>query len=257
MMPPKLPKGFDLSGRVVLVTGGAGHLGRSTVGFFEDLGATVCVADRTSAEGLGSFGFTVDLEDEAATRALPTQVVEACARLDIIVANAAFVGTSDLDGWAVPFEQQSLETWRRAVEVNLTSVFNLVQAATPHLKASGQGAVVLVSSIYGAHGPDWGLYEGTTLGNPAAYGASKGGLEQLCRWLATTLAPDIRVNAVRPGGIERGQDPAFQGRYCEKVPMGRMAVEADVAAAIGFLASDLAGYITGQVLAVDGGWSAW
>ena len=71
----------------------------------------------------------------------------------------------------------------------------------------------MVSSIYGLVGPNMGLYEGTTMGNPAAYGATKGGLVQLTRYLATVLAPDVRVNGFAPGGIERGQDEAFTGRY--------------------------------------------
>jgi NAD(P)-dependent dehydrogenase (short-subunit alcohol dehydrogenase family) len=95
------------------------------------------------------------------------------------------------------------------------------------------------------------------MGNPAAYGASKGGLAQLTRWLATTLAPDIRVNAMSPGGVLRNQPKAFVKRYADRTPLRRMATEGDFRGAIAFLASDLSQYVTGQVLRVDGGWGEW
>ena len=114
-----------------------------------------------------------------------------------------------------------------------------------------------VSSIYGILGPDLSLYADTPMGNPAAYAASKGGLIALTRWLATVCAPTIRVNCVSAGGIERNQDPAFRSRYENRVPLGRMGSEEDVAGAVLFLSSQLARYITGQNLVVDGGFSAW
>ena len=119
------------------------------------------------------------------------------------------------------------------------------------------GAIINVASIYGQLGPDWSLYEGTQMANPAAYAASKGGLIQLTRWLATTLSPTVRVNAISPGGVKRGQPQAFVERYEARTPLARMAQEQDFKGAIGFLASDLSEYMTGQILNVDGGFSAW
>ena len=95
------------------------------------------------------------------------------------------------------------------------------------------------------------------MGNPAAYAASKGGLLQLTQWLSTVLAPDIRVNAITPGGVSRGQPEVFQRRYIEKTPLKRMAIEEDFKGAIAYLASDLSAYVTGQNIIVDGGWTAW
>ena len=114
-----------------------------------------------------------------------------------------------------------------------------------------------MSSIYGLVGPDHSLYEGTEMTNPAAYGASKGGLQSITTWLSTVLAPDVRVNTVTPGGVERGQNPTFLARYESKTPLGRMATEADVADAIVYLLSPESKYITGHNLVVDGGWTAW
>ncbi|MCP5372620.1 MAG: SDR family oxidoreductase [Hyphomicrobiales bacterium] len=260
---------MSLDGRVALVTGGAGHIGRRCAAALAELGARVALADldgngcQDAASAIhGEFGnetlaLAADLADEAAVRDLPGAVAEGLGGLDIVVTCAAFVGTSRLKGWAVPFEGQSTETWRAALEVNLTSVFALVQAAAPALRKSGHGSVITLGSIYGQVGPDWGLYAGTGMGNPAAYAAGKGGLLQLTRWLATTLAPRVRVNMVSPGGIARGQDRAFVRRYLERTPLGRMGREDDVAGAVAYLAGGLAGYVTGQNIVVDGGWTAW
>jgi len=117
--------------------------------------------------------------------------------------------------------------------------------------------VILVSSIYGMVAPDWSLYRDTTMANPAAYGASKGGLIQLARYLATLMAPAVRVNALTPGGAWRGQPDPFHERYKARTPLRRMATEEDFKGAAAYLASDLSAYVTGQNLIVDGGWTAW
>jgi NAD(P)-dependent dehydrogenase (short-subunit alcohol dehydrogenase family) len=260
---------LDLSGRAVLITGAAGHLGRSLAAALAELGAGLALTDRDEAPlaelsaalarryGTPAMHCVAELADDAAVQALPGRVCERFGRLDAVVATAAFVGTSALGGWAVPFAEQSVETWRKALEVNLTSAFALAQAAAKPLAACGSGSLVLLGSIYGLLGPDLRLYEGTAMGNPAAYAASKGGLLQLTRWLATTLAPKVRVNAVTPGGIFRSQPEAFVERYVARTPLGRMGSERDMIGALVYLVSDLSLYVTGQNLVVDGGWSAW
>jgi len=95
------------------------------------------------------------------------------------------------------------------------------------------------------------------MGNPAAYAASKGGLLQLTRWLATVLAPDIRVNAISPGGIWHNQPESFLEKYVMLTPLRRMATEEDLKGAIAYLAGDLSTYVTGHNLIVDGGWTSW
>ena len=260
---------MSLNGRVALVTGGAGHIGRAVANGLAELGANLALSDIAASGGeeaaatlSGRFAgsaaaFACDFELPAAVKELPRRVREKFGRIDIIVNCAAFVGTSGLEGWAVPFEQQSAETWRRALEVNLTAPFVLVQAAAEDLAASGHGSVINISSIYGLGGPDWRLYEGTSLGNPAAYAASKGGLIQMTRWLATTLAPKVRVNAIAPGGVFRETPEPFLSRYVARTPLARMAREEDMKGAVAYLASDLSAYVTGQCIAVDGGWTAW
>ena len=259
----------SLKGRVALITGGAGHIGRAIAETYAELGAAVAILDRagsgaedvarnlTDVYGVLTTVIAVDLADEAAVRKAPQRVVDACGRLDILVNNAAFVGTDGLEGWTTAVEHQSIATWRKALEVNLTAPFLLAQQAIPALKASGKGCIINIGSIYGVLGPDWRLYEDVDFGTPAAYAAGKGGLLQMTRWLATTLAPHVRVNAIVPGGVERNTPAAFRRKYSARTPLGRMATEEDFKGAAAFLASDLSLYVTGQSLMVDGGWSAW
>ena len=199
----------------------------------------------------------LDLANDDQVRGVAQLVVKELGRLDILINCAAFVGTSDLKGWITPFLEQQADTWRQALDVNLTAPFVLTQACTEALKKSEHGSVINVGSTYGVMGPDMSLYEGTQMGNPAGYAASKGGLIQLTRWLSTVLAPSIRVNSISPGGVWRNQPESFVNRYVERTPLKRMASEEDFKGAVAFLASDLSLYVTGQNLMVDGGWTIW
>jgi NAD(P)-dependent dehydrogenase (short-subunit alcohol dehydrogenase family) len=257
---------FDLAGRVAVITGGAGHLGRAMARMLASCGATIALIDRAGSSLEAAAGelpagrtatYVCDLQHEEARSELAGRVQADLGRTDVLVNNAAFVGDSQLRGWVVPFAEQTIDTWRQALEVNLTAPFHLAQLFHPMLVASGHGVIINIGSIYGLLGPDMSLYEGTSMGNPAAYAASKGGLVQLTRWLATALAPDIRVNCITPGGVERGQPEVFSNRYIARTPLGRMAREDDFAGAVAFLASDASAYVTGQNLVIDGGWSAW
>jgi NAD(P)-dependent dehydrogenase (short-subunit alcohol dehydrogenase family) len=244
----------DMRGRRAVVAGGNGHLGRAVVEALEESGADVLVAD---VAGEGEATIRCDLRDESSAAHAVRETIDRLGGLDVLVHCAALVGTSDRPGWAVPFEEQSVEAWDEAIRVNLTSGFVLVREARVALAASGRGSVILFGSIYGSVGPDDSLYEGTSMVNPIAYGVAKGGVVQLMRYLATTLAPEVRVNAISPGGIARGQAAAFTKRYDARTPLGRMATEEDVKGAVAFLASDLSAYVTGHNLVVDGGWTAW
>jgi len=253
---------FDFQNKVALVTGGAGHLGREFGEALANCGATVISLDTrelgNQSEHKGQIIERVcDLSDDTAIADVIKYCDDTFGKIDILVNNAAFVGTSNLGGWAVPFEKQSLDTWRRALDVNLTAVFALCQMAWPLMKKTTNASIINISSIYGILGPDNDLYEGTEMGNPAAYAASKGGVIQLTRWLATNMAPTVRVNALALGGIERGQPEKFQAKYNARTPMGRMGTEKDMVGPMLFLASEMSGYVTGQTLPVDGGWSVW
>ena len=259
----------DMSNRRVLITGGAGHLGRVMAETLAELGASIILLDLPGAQ-FGSIQddlmhqwkasclcIECDLESEEERNKAIQEIKSDGKGLNCLINNAAFGGTAALKGWVTLFEEQSLETWRRALEVNLTAPFHFSQAFTPELRAAKDGNIINITSIYGELGPDWRLYEETDMGNPAAYGASKGGLVQLTRWLSTTLAPDIRVNAISPGGVFRNQPEVFIERYVNKTPLNRMATEDDFRGAVAYLSSSLSKYVTGQIIGVDGGWGAW
>jgi NAD(P)-dependent dehydrogenase (short-subunit alcohol dehydrogenase family) len=258
----------SLKGKTALVTGGAGHLGRVIGETLAELGADVTLMDRAGSgvekicdELRNRFGGTAtalmcDLEVEAQRQDAIRKLAADRRGLSVLVNNAAFVGTSELKGWSEPFDRQSLETWRRALEVNLSAAFELCQGLHGSL-TKARGSIINIASIYGVYGPDWRLYEGTSMASPAAYAASKGGLIQLSRWLATTLAPDVRVNVISPGGILRGQSESFVNAYTARTPLKRMMSEDDIRGAVAFLATDLSAYVTGQNIVVDGGWGVW
>ncbi len=260
---------MDLRGRRALITGAAGGLGRVMADTLAEFGADLVLVDRPGADfgGLAqelrdrwsvvTEVLECDLESDEQRAGMVEAIKADCRGLNILINNAAFVGASNLQGWTVPFEGQNLDTWRRAMEVNLTAAFHLCQGFAPELRAAKGGNIINIASIYGEYGPDWRLYEGTTMGNPAAYAASKGGLIQLTRWLATTLAPDVRVNAISPGGVFRNQSKLFVRRYVDRSPLRRMAEVDDFRGAIAFLASNMSRYVTGQNLLVDGGWGVW
>lgn len=262
---------IELTDRSIIITGGAGHIGRAIATAAAGVGAKVALIDRDVpntfevADQLNQSigrdcvsGFGCDLLNEPETLDAVDRAVDALGGVHSLIHNAAFVGTSELTGWTVPLGQQSIETWRAALEVNLTVPFYLTQHLLGHLQSVDDASVLMIGSIYAVVGPDQSLYDGTPMGtNPAGYGAGKGGLVQLTRYLATTMAPQVRVNCLSPGGVFRNQPELFVERYQSRTPLARMAVEQDLVGPALFLISPLAAYITGQNLLVDGGWTAW
>lgn len=260
---------LNLKGRRALITGASGVLGRMMANTLAELGAELILVDLPGSELNGlvelieekwnvkSHYYYCNLEEQEQRIELLGSINNTFDELNILINNAAFIGASDLNGWSVPFEKQTVDTWRRAMEVNLTSVFELCKELTPLLNKSKGANIINIASIYGKYGPDWRLYDDTSMSNPAAYSASKGGLIQLTRWLATTIAPNIRVNAISPGGVFRNQPEQFIHRYESRTPLARMATEDDFRGAIAYLCSDMSSYVTGQNLEVDGGWGVW
>ncbi|MFD6970810.1 glucose 1-dehydrogenase [Streptomyces sp. NPDC059979] len=242
----------DLTGKVVVVTGGARGLGAAAARAVVDGGGKVLITDVLEAEGAGTaaqlggaarfIGHDVTSEADWG-RALEYAVAE-FGRVDGLVNNAGIATGQFL-------EHESVEHFRRVVEVNLVGAFIGIKAAIPLLRANGGGSIVNISSAAGLTG----------LALTAGYGASKWGVRGLSKIGAVELAEaGIRVNSVHPGmtltpmtaplGIQTGE-----GNY-PGAPMGRVGVPEEVAAAIAFLLSDAAAYMTGAELAVDGGWTA-
>lgn len=257
----------DMKGRIALVTGGAGFLGLAMGEALAEAGAQVIILDLdkqhsekaaahlTDKFGGEHIGLPINLAEKESIATVPQFIGERFGRLDVLVNCAALVGTSGLKGWATPFKEQDIYTWEKAIEVNLTGAFFLIQQCHDLMEKSVSASIINVSSIYGVAGQKVSMYEGLGYLTPAAYAASKGGLIQLTTYLATVLAPKIRVNCISPGGIERGQEEVFSERYKKLTPLARMGCEEDFKGVAHFLASDLSAYVTGQNIIVDGGWT--
>lgn len=272
---PSAQQSFDLTGKVALVTGGTGLLGRRFCEGLAAAGASVAVvdldtetvstfaADLQSRHGRKCIGIACDVADPDNTERMIGEVVAALGRLDVVHSNAA-TKTDDLAAFFAPLENYSLETWREVMAVNLDGMFLVARAAGCAMERTRQpGSIVMTSSIYGIMAPDPRIYEGShylgrEINTPAVYAASKAGVIGLARYLAAHWAPKgIRVNVLTPGGVDSGQNDTFRDRYAGRVPLGRMARAEEMVGALIFLASDASSYVTGQNIVVDGGLTAW
>jgi NAD(P)-dependent dehydrogenase (short-subunit alcohol dehydrogenase family) len=241
---------FRLDGKVALVTGGAGILGRQFCVGLAQAGASVA-------------GFACNVADPASVAACVAAVLARFGAIDILHNNAASK-SDDVRKFFSPFEDYALDTWRQVMSVNIDGMFLMAQAVGKHMLARGQGGTMIqTASIYGLVGPDSRIYDGSdylggAINTPAVYAASKAAVVGLTRWLSTHWAQQgIRVNCLVPGGVSSGQNNVFSDKYAQRVPMGRMAQADEMVPALLYLASDASSYVTGQVLAVDGGWTAW
>lgn len=260
---------ISMDGRVAAITGGCGHIGVAMAHALAEQGCSLLLIDRNETQleitaaalrtrwPVQVATATIDLESEQQRITLAGLIKQRFGRLDVLINNAGFVGDSKLEGWVAPFEQQTIVTWRRAMEVNVTAAFHLSQQLAPLLRANCHGSILNVGSIYGVVGPDMSLYDDTQMGNPAAYAVSKGGVVQLTRWLSSVMAPQVRVNCISPGGVARNQPKAFADKYIARTPLKRMGTEEDFMGAVVFFCSDLSAWVTGENLQIDGGWTVW
>ena len=199
----------------------------------------------------------------ASVKAMVDDVLDAFGEINILHNNAA--GKSDdLDAFFAPFEEYSLDQWRKIMSVNLDGMFLVAQAVGKQMVAQAKGgSIIQTASIYGVIAPDSRIYEGSfylnrQINTPAVYSASKAGVIGLSKYLATYWADKgIRVNTLTPGGIESGQNDEFKRRYSSRTPMNRMADAHEMVGALLYLASDASSYVTGQNIIIDGGLSAW
>lgn len=237
------------TGRVALVTGGASGIGAATARRIVDEGGSVVIADIQDALGaelaarLGDRAVFVhlDVADEESWAAAVAAATGRFGRLDILVNNAG-VGHYDT------IEETTTETWDRVIAITQTSVFLGQRAASQALKATGNGAVVNVSSVYGIIGG---------IGSSPAYHAAKGAVRTLTKNTAVAWWPEgVRVNSVHPGFIDTPLLKDKRDRIIATTPSGRLGTAEEVAAVITFLASDEASFVTGAEFVVDGGHTA-
>ena len=275
---PELPKMFDLSGRVAVLTGGAGLLGRQYTRALLAAGARVVVADlhgdqaadaahsAVGDQGGEAIGHALDVRSRKSVDELVSNVLRRWGQIDILINNAAIDPKFDAGvaaQQANTFEDYPLELWQQSLDVNLTGAFLCCQAIGKVMVSQGRGVIVNISSTYGLVAPDQRLYQrdGDTeqkLFKPASYAVTKAALAHLTRYLATYWGGrGIRVNTLTPHGIANQQDEDFLKRYRERCPLGRMATQDEMNGALLYLCSDASSYMTGGNLVVDGGWTAW
>jgi NAD(P)-dependent dehydrogenase (short-subunit alcohol dehydrogenase family) len=266
---------FDLSGKVAIVTGGAGILGSHFCRAFAEAGSKIAIFDINSAElstlvtEINSFypesarGYLVDVTDPEQVRSAVNSVVNDFGGIDVLHNNAASKG-SNLETYFASFEDYSLTQWREIMSANIDSMFLMAQAVGIQMKKQGRGgSIIQTASAYGIMAPDQRIYEGSwylnrQINTPAIYSTSKAAVVGLTKFLATYWAEfEIRVNTLVPGGAESGQNEEFKRRYGARVPLGRMAQPQEIVGAVLYLASDAARYVTGHSLVVDGGLNAW
>ncbi|MEC7298078.1 MAG: SDR family oxidoreductase, partial [Pseudomonadota bacterium] len=220
------------------------------------------VAEVAGEVGPDAIGLACDITDPASVRNAIAQVIAETGRIDVLMNNAASK-SRDVRAFFTPFEDYDPEIWRDVMSVNVDGMFLVTQAVGRQMLAQGSGSIINLASIYGLVGPDSRIYEGSDylggpINTPAVYSASKAAVVGFTKWLATHYGDKgIRANCLVPGGVSSGQNGPFQRNYASRTPMGRMAEADELVGPAVFLASDAASYVTGQVLAVDGGWTAW
>jgi NAD(P)-dependent dehydrogenase (short-subunit alcohol dehydrogenase family) len=266
---------FDLTGKVAIVTGAVGILGRGFCHALASFGAKLVVVDLDqercqifAAElegehGTAAIGIACDVADPSSVASMVAQAVGHFGAVHVLHNNAASK-SSDLDAFFATTEHYSLAEWRKIMSVNVDGMFLVAQAVGAQMQQQGTGgSIIQTASIYGMISSDKRIYEGSfylgrQISNPAVYSTSKAAVIGLTKYLAANWADaGIRVNALVPGGVESGQNDIFKARYSARVPMGRMAQPEEMVGAVVYLASDASSYVTGQCLVVDGGLSAW
>jgi NAD(P)-dependent dehydrogenase (short-subunit alcohol dehydrogenase family) len=199
--------------------------------------------------------------DRAAMSAARDAITERHGAPGILVNNAGIDQPPDAAARRYRIEDVPLEDFTRTTDVNLAGTFNAIQVFGPAMVAAGRGSIVNVGSLYAAIAPEPRFYDhlpgDPPFLKPAAYGASKAAVLNLTRYFARLWGPHgVRVNAISPGGVEGGQDEQFLAKYTARVPLGRMAQDADLGGPLVFLASEASRYVTGHELRVDGGFTA-
>ena len=238
---------FRLDGRAAVVSGGAGLIGAKLC---EILAEAARLADQTHRRVLAK---TTDITDEKQVQALAGQVGEELGQCDILINAAHYRGGA----FFACLDEYPLDAWRRVLEVNLTGTFLMCRELGRQMHAGHGGVIVNVSSTYGLVSADPRIYGESGINSPIAYAATKSGLINMTRYIAVHWRPKVRANVLAPGGVEAGQAPEFIENYCRRTPLGRMARRDEYQGAILFLCSDASAYMTGAIVTVDGGWTAW
>jgi NAD(P)-dependent dehydrogenase (short-subunit alcohol dehydrogenase family) len=268
---------FDLSERVVVITGGAGTLGRQHGEAVARFGGVPVLADLRKGEAreraaelsskwnVPALGVGVDVTQSRDVARLRDEILERFGRIDVLINNAA--NNPKVDGSSEELsrlESLSVDRWDADIAVGLTGAFLCSQAFGTEMARRGRGVILNIASDLALIGPDQRIYrqdgvaENLQPVKPVTYSVVKSGLLGLTRYLATYWADrGVRVNALSPGGIRTTQDSGFVTRLAERIPLGRMAEMSEYQGAVVFLCSDASSYMTGANLVIDGGRTCW
>jgi NAD(P)-dependent dehydrogenase (short-subunit alcohol dehydrogenase family) len=251
---------FNLNGMTLVVSGGAGLIGKAFSEVLAEYGATTVVADidKETGQQLSDDHEKIEYHKcnvmvEQEVRDLIDRVSATHGGIDGLI-NTSFPRP---ESWSKRYEDLTFGEWQTQINYNLNTYFLNAKAATDAmLKQDRSGVIVNLASIYGIQAPYFDIYNGTDMTSPVAYAAIKGGIINLTRYMASYLGEyGIRVNAISPGGVWDEQHPTFVRNYEQRVPLERMASPKDLEGAIVYLVSDAASYVTGHNLVVDGGWT--
>ena len=264
---------FD--GKVIVITGALGILGRHFTEGFVEMGGEVALVDLPATQDEAWIDalqqkfsrrmrfYGCDITSPEEVRALASKLLGEFGKVDILLNNAASK-SKDLEAFFSPFEDYSLNQWHQIFSVNVDGTFLMSQSIGKlMLQQESGGTIINLASIYGILAPDQRIYEGSLLqgrpiNTPAVYAASKAAVVGLTNYLAAYWGDrKIRVNCITPGGVESGQNEIFQKKYSARVPMARMAKAEEIVGAALYLASENAAYMNGHNLVVDGGLSVW
>lgn len=276
--PATLKEAFDLSGRVAVITGGAGLLGVKHAEAVAELGAIPVLVDiadqavRARADdiakryGVRALGLTCDITSDEDVTALCRRLLKELGQVDILINNAANnpkVEDGTTDDRFSRLEQFPVSMWERDLAVGLTGAFLCSRTFGAEMAARGKGVILNISSELGLLAPDQRLYrvegrpEAEQPVKPVSYFAVKAGLIGLTRYLATYWPGRVRANALAPGGVYNDHPDVFVQRYAAAVPLGRMAHHDEMKGAVAYLVSDASAFTNGTTLVVDGGHGVW
>ena len=256
---------FRLDGKLAVVSGGAGLIGAKLCEILAEAGADIVMVDcnaelaeTESARVAETTGRTVlaratDITDEAQVRDLAVWVYDKLGRCDILINAAHYKGGA----FFASLGEYPLDAWNHVLAVNLTGTFLMCRELGSRMRAAAGGVIVNVSSTYGLVSADPRIYGESGINSPISYAATKSALVNMTRYIAVHWRPKVRANVLAPGGVEAGQDPQFIENYCYRTPLGRMAGRDEYQGAILYMCSDASAYMTGSVVVVDGGWTAW
>ncbi|WIW71082.1 SDR family oxidoreductase [Anaerosinus gibii] len=258
---------FSLKNKTIVITGGAGHLGKAMsealaafganlfiVGYDEDKNKKYAMNLKDKYKLDVCIGGNIDLKDEDSIKIQLANIIDKTGKIDILINNAAF-------SCAGKVENMTNDDWCKGIDGTINGVFRVTKYTLQQMIKQQYGNIINIASMYGMVAPDSRIYGNSGFNNPANYGAGKAAIIQFTKYLATTYGnKNIRANSISPGpfpSCEVQKNKEFIKNLSSKNPLGRIGRPEDLQGIIVLLASDASSYLTGQNIAVDGGWTAW